>query len=296
MFKKFLDTIVAISTPKGVGAIGILRLSGSKSILIAKIITKKSIIKHNVIITSNFFINDKLIDFGLVLCFEKPKSFTGEDVIEFHTHGSEIILNNLLLKSIELGARLAEPGEFSFRAYFNGKLDLIQAEAINNLIHSTLSDKNSFILKSLNGIFSKDLKYILNNILLLRRDLEAFIDFPDNVYFDEYHFVNNLFLIKNFFLRLLDKITFNNLNSDTLKVSIVGNTNVGKSSLFNFLLKHKRSIVSDIHGTTRDFIEEKYNIHESIYLNLIDTAGFKGDFTTNLEKNTILRTFEQIKK
>ncbi|HIH2762152.1 MAG TPA: GTPase [Candidatus Azoamicus sp.] len=95
---------------------------------------------------------------------------------------------------------------------------------------------------------------------------------------------------------MLDKITFNNLNSDTLKVSIVGNTNVGKSSLFNFLLKHKRSIVSDIHGTTRDFIEEKYNIHENFSLSLIDTAGFKGDFTTNLEKNTILRTFEQIKK
>ncbi|HIH2762151.1 MAG TPA: P-loop NTPase family protein [Candidatus Azoamicus sp.] len=199
MFKKFLDTIVAISTPKGVGAIGILRLSGPDSIFIAEAITKKKIV-NNIILKSKFFLNEDIIDFGLVLFFKKPKSFTGEDVIEFHTHGSDIILNNLLLKTIELGARFAEPGEFSFRAFFNGKLDLIQAESINNLIASNFACNNLSIIKSLIGVFSKDLKYILNNLLLLRRDLDAFIDFPDSIYFDELHFVNNFFLIKkNFF-------------------------------------------------------------------------------------------------
>lgn len=295
MLKKILDTIVAISTPIGAGAIGIVRLSGPKSRFIAEIITKKKIV-HNSILKSGFFLDTKLIDCGLVLYFKKPRSFTGEDVIEFHAHGSKIILDTLLLKAIDLGARLAEPGEFSFRAYFNGKLDLIQAESINNLIKSNLSSNNSSIIKSLIGLFSRELKYLLNSILLLRRDLEAFIDFPDSIYFDKFHFVNNFFLIKKKFFSLYDKINFSNLKSDFFKASIVGNTNVGKSSLFNFLLQSKRSIVSDIHGTTRDFIEEKYKIHDNFCLSLIDTAGFKSDFTSNLEKSTILRTFEQIKK
>ncbi|HIH2763080.1 MAG TPA: tRNA uridine-5-carboxymethylaminomethyl(34) synthesis GTPase MnmE [Candidatus Azoamicus sp.] len=295
MFKKILDTIVAISTPKGLGAIGIVRLSGSKSIFIAEKIIKKTILEHS-ILKSNFFFNDKIIDSGLLLYFKKPKSFTGEDVIEFHAHGSKLILDKLVLKSVEFGARLAEPGEFSFRAYFNGKLDLIQAESINNLITSDLFVNNSSIIKSLIGIFSKDLKYILNNMLLLRRDIDAYIDFPDSIYFDKNHFINNFFLVKKKFFSLYDKISFYNFKSDFFKVSIIGNTNVGKSSLFNFLLNNKRSIVSNIHGTTRDFIEEKYKVHENFCLNLIDTAGFKNDFTSNLEKTTILRTFEQIKK
>ncbi|HIH2763398.1 MAG TPA: GTPase [Candidatus Azoamicus sp.] len=264
MLEKILDTIVAISTPKGIGAIGIVRLSGSKSIYIAETITKKKI-THNVILNSKFFFNQELIDIGLILYFKKPKSFTGEDVIEFHAHGSKFILDKLLLKSIELGARLAEPGEFSFRAYFNGKLDLIQAESINNLINADCYSNNLSSIKSLIGIFSKELKYILNNILILRRDLEAFIDFPDSVFFDNSHFKNNFFLIKKKFFMLYDKINFSQLKSDFFRISIIGNTNVGKSSLFNFLLKNKRSLVSNVHGTTRDFIEEKYRVNENLF-------------------------------
>ena len=295
MFKNFLDTIVAISTPKGIGAIGIVRLSGPKSLFIAEVLTKKKI-KDNVITRSKFYLNNSIIDFGLVLYFKKPKSFTGEDIVEFHTHGSEVILNSLLLEAINLTARLAEPGEFSFRAYLNGKLDLIQVEAINSLINSNFTSNNLSIVKSLIGIFSKDIKYILNSILLLRRDLEAFLNFPDSVYFDESHFINNFILVKNRFFSLFEKINFNNVGCDFLKISIVGNANVGKSSLFNFLIKNKRSIVSNVAGTTRDFIEEKYKINENFFLNLVDTAGFKIDFTSNLDKNTILKTFEQIKK
>lgn len=295
MIDKVIDTIVAISTPKGQGAIGIIRISGFKAKNIAEIITKKKI-KPWIIQKTSFFSNDVLIDVGLVLFFEKPKSFTGEDVIEFHSHGSVLILNTLLFKVLELGARLAEPGEFSFRAYFNGKLDLLQAESINSLIQSNSLNDNNSILKSLTGLFSKKLKYINNNILLLRRDVEAFINFPDSIFFHEDHFINNFFCIKNEFFDFYNKIYFGNLNKNFFKVSIIGNTNVGKSSLFNFLLRNKRSIVSDIHGTTRDFIEEPYKINDNISLNLVDTAGFNLYFKTILEKSSLLKTFEQINK
>lgn len=294
MLDKVCDTISAISTPSGLGAIGIVRVSGAKSKFIAEKISKKKILKPNYVFKSKFYLGDDFIDIGLILFFEKPNSFTGEDLIEFHTHGSDLILNSLLLKILSLGARMAEPGEFSFRAYFNGKLDLLQVESINNLIKSKSFNNNSSILKCLSGILSQELKYINNSILLLRRDAEAFINFPESIFFEEKYFLNNFLNIRDKFLSIFNKINFE--NSFFYKISIIGNTNVGKSSLFNFLLGDKRAIVSNIHGTTRDFIEEDYKINENFFLDLVDTAGFKLNFKTTLEKHSILKTFDQIKK
>jgi len=295
MIEKLIDTIVAVSTSRGSSGIGIIRVSGSKSLFIASHISKKNI-KSDVVQRSSFFgRNNVLLDFGIILYFSKPRSFTGEDVVEFHAHGNDLILDSLLLRIIELGARLAEPGEFSFRAFFYGKIDLLQAESINSLIKSKFLFHNTFILKSLSGSFSKKINIILDELLKLRQDLEACIEFPDDISFDFNLFFVKFDSIKILFNKLFDSLYIDYFISDTFNVVLLGDVNVGKSSFFNTLLKKNRAIVSSLPGTTRDFIEGDLNM-DDIKFKLVDTAGFNTSTTCFIEKTGISNTFEQLDK
>lgn len=293
MIKKLCDTIVAVSTPRGIGGIGVVRLSGNKSCDIASIILKRRVISRGIRHGAFFGKNNVVLDYGLFMYFKNPRSFTGEDIIEFHAHGNDLILDSIVSRSIELGARLAEPGEFSFRAFFNGKIDLLQAESVNALILSKISSCNNFILRSLSGVFSDEINFILDRLLVLRSDLEAYIEFPDDVNFSFDTFLINFFEVKSLFSLLFDRVYVNYFIADVLKVAILGDVNVGKSSFFNFLLKKNRSIVSSTPGTTRDFIENDLEI-DGFKFKLVDTAGFNDNSSCSIEKNGILMSFEQL--
>ncbi len=290
-----MDTITAIATPRGLGGVGVIRVSGVKSLLIAQEITKKKIKPGCIEYCSFFGKNGSLLDFGLSLYFKKPKSFTGEDVIEFHTHGNDLILDSLLFRIITLGARLAEPGEFTFRAFYNNKIDLLQAESINLLVKSKNLQHNHFILKSLNGFLSKEICLILDKLFFIRKNLNGFIEFPDDISFNFDTFFLSLKKIVSLFNVLLKKIYVNCLASDALRVAILGDVNVGKSSFFNLLLKKHRSIVSKKPGTTRDFIESDVDIG-SLKVKLIDTAGLNSETNCFIEKRGILKSLQQIKE
>lgn len=293
MIKKLCDTIVAVSTPRGIGGIGVVRLSGNNSFDIASIIFKRRILSIGVKCETFFGKNGVVLDYGLSMCFKNPSSFTGEDVVELHAHGNDLILDSIVSRSIELGARLAEPGEFSFRAFFNGKIDLLQAESVNALILSKVVSCNSFILRSLSGVFSDKINGILDRVLILRSDLEAGIEFPDDVNFSLRSFLNNFIETRDLFNLLFDRVYVNYFIADILKVVILGDVNVGKSSFFNFLLKKNRSIVSSSPGTTRDFIENDVDV-DGFKFKLIDTAGFNKNSNCSIEKNGILMSFEQL--
>ena len=294
MFLNLSDTIVNLATSRNISGIGIIRLSGLNALKIAYLISKKKYISANKINYAKFYdSDDTIIDFGIILFFMKPKSYTGEDIIEFHVHGSILILDNLLSLILKLGARLSEPGEFTFRSYLNNKIDLLQAEAINDLITSNNTFCNKLILKSLFGNFSLNIKNIRNNIMDLRIHLEAFLEFPDNILFDKNFIYAKLLKIISDFDLLFSNLYEKNLNKNIIKIIIIGDTNVGKSSLFNSLLKKNRSIISDVPGTTRDFIEDDLFL-SNFHFKLIDTAGFNSNSNCFIEKSGILKTFEQI--
>ncbi len=295
MIEKINDTIAAISTAKGEAGIGIIRVSGDKAYNIAEKITKKKLKKNTVFYTKFFDKKNDIIDFGIILFFKKPKSFTGEDVIEFHAHGSDIILNKILMTLMFLGARIALPGEFSFRAYINKKIDIFQAENINLLIKSKNINNNKLILNSLNGLLSKKIKNIINNILLLRSNIEASIDFPDDVDLNLKNIIKNLDKINCYIKNILKKTRLDTDVIKEIKIIIIGQANVGKSTLFNFLIKKNRSIITNKPGTTRDFIEDIIYINENKCI-ISDTAGINTKSKCKIEKNGILKTFEQIKK
>ena len=295
MINKINDTIVSIATPKGMSGIGVVRISGINSFYIAVKIIKKKILINNFKYVSFFDKNNILIDIGLILVFKSPKSFTGENVIEFHVHGNNLILNILVETIIFFGARLALPGEFSFRAYFNNKIDLSQAEAINLLIHSNKLFNNKFILRSLNGEFSLKIKSLLKNILIIRSEIETSLNFPDDIFIKDSAFINKIKNIYKNYCNLFNEIKIIKKVNLKYNIIILGETNAGKSSLFNLLLNKNRALITDVPGTTRDFIEDTL-ILNNITLNLIDTAGFNFNTVCILEKNSILSTFNQIKR
>lgn len=293
MIDGIFDTIVSVVTPAGKSGVGVIRISGKLSFYIAfSILRKKPKIRF--IEYSSFWLNDDLqIDFGLSAFFKAPNSFTGEDVFEIYAHGNLVILNSLLVRSIELGARHAVNGEYSFRAYFYNKIDLIQAESINQLINTSYLLSSKPVLNILNGSFSKDVSFIMDKVLLLRQHIEANIDFIDDIKF------NYDDLLKYFFDLCLDfECLYNKIYKvflcDSFKVVIFGNTNVGKSSLFNALLGKSRSIVSNIPGTTRDYISAFFD-HCDFFCDLIDTAGLNDVTNDVLEIEGISKTLEQIK-
>ncbi len=299
MIKNFYETIFAQSTPIGYGGIGIIRISGKKSKIIAKKILNKKLIPKKVKYTSFKNKNGKIIDFGIAVYYKSPNSFTGEDILELQCHGGQKIINLIIKSIINLklkNTRIAEPGEFTERAYLNKKIDLIQAETINNLIYSN-SEENIFsAIKSFKGDFSKKIKNFIKIINDLIYITEKEISFSEK----EINFskikkikkkINFLYKkIKKTYKKSQKSLFINN----KIKISIIGKPNVGKSSLMNFLTNKKTSIVTNIPGTTRDIIKKYLNTN-NFKIEINDTTGIhKTD--NKIEKIGIKNTWKIINK
>ena len=268
------DTIAAIATPLGTGGVGVIRISGGKAFeIISKIFSKQTLesgrIAHGWIADG-----DKKVDEVLVLPFKNPHSYTGEDVIEIHCHGGVNVVKNILSLVLKNGARIAERGEFTKRAFLNKKMDLSQAEAVADLIHAKTRNFAMQSAKNLSGILRDKILEIKGGIFETLSRIVAGIDFPEDVAEPEYSY-----LIESFEKSLseIDKILScarsSNIMRQGIKVAIVGRPNVGKSSLFNSLLNANRAIVTDIAGTTRDVIKETLDL--DVAVTLIDTAGIR---------------------
>jgi tRNA modification GTPase len=283
MRRKKMSTIAAISTATGVGGIGIVRMSGEKTFEIlekffkAKHSQKIEDIKGYTIKYGNILDkNGQIVDEVLVSYFKAPKSYTTENMCEINSHGGMVIMNKILEICLENGAILAEPGEFTKRAFLNGRIDLTQAEAVIDIINSKTDKEAKVSIDQLKGGLSQKIKEIRKDILSIMADIEASIDYPE---YDIEETTNSKileFLEKiDDKLEVLEKSFYNGkILRDGIKTAIIGRPNAGKSSLLNLILNEERAIVTDIEGTTRDTIEEYISI-EGVPLKIIDTAGIR---------------------
>lgn len=297
------DIICAISTPQGNGAIAVIRLSGSGTIeLCDKIFqspkSNKKLIDQSAN-TIHFGVlkdGDKIIDEVVVSIFLNPHSYTGEDIVEISCHGSEYIQQQILQLFIKQGARLAKPGEFTMRAFLNGKMDLSQAEAVADLIASASAASHKVAIQQIRGGFSSEIAVLRGQLLHFISLLELELDFSeeDVEFADRKQLHNLLHNISVLIQRLLNSFKLGNVIKNGIPVAIVGQTNVGKSTLLNRILNEEKAIVSEIAGTTRDVIEDVINI-EGVAFRFIDTAGIR-ETTDTIETIGIERTFDRIDK
>ena len=284
-------TIAAIATPLGRGGVGIIRLSGTKAYAIACKLTGKSSFTPRLASFCRFYHTDgSVIDEGLVLYFKAPHSFTGEDVIELQGHGGVILQNQLLARAFELGAKQAAAGEFSYRAFDNDKLDLVQAEAIADAIDATSAAAASSAIRSLSGEFSQKINQLLEQLIHLRLHVEAAIDFPDE---EDVDFLSDgviqhkLEQTQAQIQQVLATAKQGQLLRDGIHVVLAGRPNAGKSSLLNRLAGQERAIVTEVAGTTRDTLQETVVLN-GLTLHLTDTAGLR-DTEDTVERIGIAR-------
>ena len=299
---KFSDTIAAISTPAGKGGIAIIRISGEQAIFIVDKIFNAQSGKKLADTTSHRLLfgelhhNGQKIDDVLVSVFRAPHSFTGEDTVEISCHGSIFIQEKVLQILIAHSVRIATAGEFTQRAFLNGKMDLAQAEAVADLIASENEAAHRVALQQLRGGFSNDLQYLREQLLTFVSLMELELDFSDEdvEFMDRDKFKKLLAELQEKISQLLQSFALGNVIKNGVPVAIVGQTNVGKSTLLNTLLGEERAIVSDIHGTTRDTIEDSIQLG-GIKFCFIDTAGIRHTDET-IEQLGIERTYEKIRK
>lgn len=290
------DTIAAIATPPGNAGVGIIRISGNQAQAIARQLVNKELQARYAHYTDFYDEDGTVIDSGIALFFPNPASFTGEDIVEIQGHGGAVILDMLLRRILSLGSRLANPGEFSERAFLNGKLDLAQAEAIADLIASSTEQSARSAQKSMQGVFSKQINALLEELIELRIYVEAAIDFVD----EEIDFLSDG-IVENRVVRLLKTIETilqtaqqGRLLRDGMTVVLAGKPNAGKSSLLNVLAGHDAAIVTDIPGTTRDVLKERIQI-DGMPLHIIDTAGLR-ESDNAVELEGIRRAHAEIQK
>ena len=291
------DTIVALATPPGVGAIGVIRLSGSRAITIVNgLFPSKNLQDQpsHTLYVGFLKEGENILDEAVVSIFKNPKSYTGEDVVEISCHGSPYVQQRVIDACIRNGARLAKPGEFTQRAFLNGKLDLAQAEAVADLIASNTAASQKAALHTIRGGFSANLSVLRERLIRFSALIELELDFSqEDVEFADrkkfYELINELTESTN---QLVDSFSLGNVIKNGVSVAIIGKPNSGKSTLLNSLLNENRAIVSAIPGTTRDTIEELINI-DGIIFRLIDTAGIRQQSTDVIEKAGMERSLEK---
>ena len=288
-----VETICAIASAIGQSGIGIVRVSGPLTKPTSKKILEADL-KPRYAYYGDFYDQNNVIDKGVAIFFPGPNSYTGEDVVEFQGHGGPSVLRKILEITMSLGVRHAEPGEFSKRAFLNGKMDLIQAEAIQDLIQSNSEESALSAVRSLTGEFSIKINEVLSELISLRVFVEATIDFSDEeIDFIESHEVSNkLQTLKESLLDIQQTATQGAILRDGIHVAIAGKPNAGKSSLLNMLTKESSAIVTDIAGTTRDVLKETIHI-DGMPIHIIDTAGLH-DSDDVVEQEGIRRAHNEI--
>ncbi|MBL8309367.1 MAG: tRNA uridine-5-carboxymethylaminomethyl(34) synthesis GTPase MnmE [Burkholderiales bacterium] len=284
------DTIVAIATPPGRGGVGIVRVSGKSLAAMMHSLTGRALAPRSVQHTRFRDETGQVIDDGIALYFTAPASYTGEDVLELHAHGSPLVLQSLVRRCIELGARHAEPGEFTRRAYLNGKLDLAQAEAVADVIDAATESAARAAVRSLTGEFSARIGTLQDRLIHLRMFVEATLDFPE----EEVEFIeaerarDKLAAARDALVQVLGEAARGQLLHDGVRIVLAGEPNVGKSSLLNALAGDDIAIVTPIAGTTRDTVRSQISIN-GLPAEVIDTAGLR-DTSDPVEAMGIART------
>ncbi len=292
------DTIVALATPPGVGAIGVIRLSGVDAIKIADSVFHGKKLEKQATHTIHFGTirdaDDRILDEVLASLFVAPKSYTRENVVEISTHGSPYIQQQIIQLLLSKGARMAQPGEFTLRAFLNGQLDLSQAEAVADLIASSSESSHAMAMQQMRGGFSEQIKILRSQLVNFASLIELELDFAE----EDVEFANRDSLkalivdIQSLIKKLLDSFALGNVLKNGVMTVIAGRPNAGKSTLLNALLNEDRAIVSEIAGTTRDTIEEILNIN-GVEFRLIDTAGIR-EATDQIEAMGVQKTMEKV--
>ncbi|MDH3948635.1 MAG: tRNA uridine-5-carboxymethylaminomethyl(34) synthesis GTPase MnmE [Gammaproteobacteria bacterium] len=290
------DTIAALATPAGRGGVGIIRISGPAAAEIALNILGKLPAPRRAEYLAFYDLDGRVIDSGLALYFPNPHSFTGEDVLELQGHGGPVVLDLLLQQILQLGARLARPGEFSERAFLNDKIDLAQAEAIADLIEAGSEQAARSAMQSLQGVFSDWVHATVEALTELRMFVEAAIDFPEEEidFLADERVTEKLKFLLNDIEQVIDTAHQGQLLREGMRIVLAGQPNTGKSSLLNALAGRETAIVTEVPGTTRDVLKEEINI-DGMPLHIIDTAGLResGDV---VEQEGIRRTWQEIEQ
>ncbi len=299
------DTIVALATPQGIGAIGIIRVSGSNTFEIVDKLFKSKNLRNQLSHTIHVGLlsspsidgnSAEILDEVVLSLFKNPTSYTGEDIIEISCHGSPFIQEKIITTLVQHGCRIAKPGEFTQRAFLNGKLDLTQAEAVADLIASNTEASKNNALKNIRGGFSNTLKNLREELIKFSALIELELDFAqeDVEFVDRSQLTQLIAAIGLTTDSLLQSFKLGNVIKNGVQVAIIGKPNAGKSTLLNTLLNENRAIVSEIAGTTRDTIEEVLNIN-GILFRLIDTAGIRTNTTDEIETIGVEKSYEKMR-